>query len=77
MSHSKEFFDFIRGIGESKSKQEEDKIVVKEIATLKTHFATPKLQLRFLSLSLQIFLSTNEKKTLNQCHSLKFLQNIC
>ncbi|KAL9657487.1 hypothetical protein ABK040_016753 [Willaertia magna] len=33
--HSKEFFELIRAIGEAKSKQEEDKIILKEIATLK------------------------------------------
>eukprot|EP01063_Lacrimia_lanifica_P002910 TRINITY_DN11575_c0_g1_i1.p1 TRINITY_DN11575_c0_g1~~TRINITY_DN11575_c0_g1_i1.p1 ORF type:complete len:912 (+),score=413.36 TRINITY_DN11575_c0_g1_i1:98-2833(+) len=32
---SKAFFDLIRAIGEAKSKQEEDKIILKEIATLK------------------------------------------
>eukprot|EP01027_Heterolobosea_sp_BB2_P019508 GEZU01027403.1.p1 GENE.GEZU01027403.1~~GEZU01027403.1.p1 ORF type:complete len:886 (+),score=197.29 GEZU01027403.1:117-2774(+) len=34
-SHSKEFFELVRAIGETKSKQEEDKIILREIATLK------------------------------------------
>lgn len=33
--HSRHFFEYIRSIGESKSKQEEDKIVVKDLAELK------------------------------------------
>ena len=33
--HSKHFFEFIRAIGESKSKQEEDRIVSKDVALLK------------------------------------------
>jgi len=32
---SKEFFDLVKSIGESRSKQEEDKIIVNEVATLK------------------------------------------
>lgn len=38
-NHSKEFFELIRAIGETKSKQEEDKILIREAATLKTHIA--------------------------------------
>lgn len=36
MSLSKEFFEFLKSIGESKSKQEEDRIVLREIQRLKT-----------------------------------------
>lgn len=32
---SKEFFDLVKQIGESRSKQEEDKIIVHEVHTLK------------------------------------------
>ena len=32
---SKEFFDLVKSIGESRSKQEEDKIIVQEVHTLK------------------------------------------
>jgi len=34
---SKEFFELVKSIGESRSKQEEDKIIVNEIAILKQH----------------------------------------
>lgn len=37
--HSQEFFELIKAIGETKSKQEEDKIVIKEITKLKTLLA--------------------------------------
>eukprot|EP01079_Euglenida_sp_SAG-EU17-18_P001047 gene1047-2628_t len=37
--HSKEFFELIRSIGESKSKQEEDKIISLQIAMLKSEVA--------------------------------------
>jgi AP-4 complex subunit epsilon-1 len=36
---SKEFFDLVKSIGESRSKQEEDKIIVNEVATLKQRMA--------------------------------------
>ena len=35
MHLSKEFFELLKAIGESKSKQEEDRIIQREIATLK------------------------------------------
>jgi len=37
---SKEFFELLKSIGESKSKQEEDRIIVKEIQTLKKKLET-------------------------------------
>ncbi|CAK9053119.1 AP-4 complex subunit epsilon (AP-4 adaptor complex subunit epsilon) (Adaptor-related protein complex 4 subunit epsilon) (Epsilon subunit of AP-4) (Epsilon-adaptin) [Durusdinium trenchii] len=36
---SKEFFELVKSIGESRSKQEEDKIIVGEIAILKQHLS--------------------------------------
>jgi len=38
---SKEFFELVKSIGESRSKQEEDKIIVNEIATLKVNLQAP------------------------------------
>ncbi|CAK0823562.1 unnamed protein product, partial [Prorocentrum cordatum] len=38
---SKEFFELVKAIGESRSKQEEDKIIVNEIAVLKQHLSQP------------------------------------
>ncbi|CAE8686566.1 unnamed protein product [Polarella glacialis] len=38
---SKEFFELVKSIGESRSKQEEDKIIVGEIAILKQHLSQP------------------------------------
>ena len=38
---SKEFFDLLKAIGESKSKQEEDRIIQKEVARLKQKLETP------------------------------------
>lgn len=40
---SKEFFELVKSIGESRSKQEEDKIIVGEIAILKAHLQTPNI----------------------------------
>lgn len=40
---SKEFFDLVKSIGESRSKQEEDKIIVGEIAILKVHLSQPNI----------------------------------
>ena len=36
---SKEFFELVKSIGESKSKQEENRIILKEVSQLKAHFA--------------------------------------
>ncbi|KAL0479866.1 AP-4 complex subunit epsilon [Acrasis kona] len=47
-THTKEFFELIRNIGETKSKQEEDKIIIKEIATLKQHFQNDKSTLKVM-----------------------------
>lgn len=38
---SKEFFELVKSIGETRSKQEEDKIIVTEIALLKQHLSQP------------------------------------
>ena len=40
MHLSREFFELIKAIGESKSKQEEDRIIVREIQTLKKKLET-------------------------------------
>lgn len=40
---SKEFFELVKSIGESRSKQEEDKIIVNEIAILKAHLTQPNI----------------------------------
>jgi len=40
---SKEFFELVKSIGESRSKQEEDKIIVNEIATLKANLNQPNI----------------------------------
>jgi len=40
---SKEFFELVKSIGESRSKQEEDKIIVNEIATLKANLIQPNI----------------------------------
>lgn len=37
---SKEFFELLKAIGESKSKQEEDRIIIREIHTLKKKLET-------------------------------------
>ena len=41
MNLSKEFFELIKAIGESKSKQEEDRIILKEVQKLKHKMETP------------------------------------
>jgi AP-4 complex subunit epsilon-1 len=38
---SKEFFELLKAIGESKSKQEEDRIIAREVATLKQKLESP------------------------------------
>mmetsp|Transcript_75883 Transcript_75883/g.217204 ORF Transcript_75883/g.217204 Transcript_75883/m.217204 type:complete len:971 (+) Transcript_75883:67-2979(+) len=40
---SKEFFELVKSIGESRSKQEEDKIIVGEIQILKAHLSQPNI----------------------------------
>jgi AP-4 complex subunit epsilon-1 len=40
---SKEFFELVKSIGESRSKQEEDKIIVNEIAVLKSNLNQPNI----------------------------------
>mmetsp|Transcript_60097 Transcript_60097/g.143211 ORF Transcript_60097/g.143211 Transcript_60097/m.143211 type:complete len:1071 (+) Transcript_60097:145-3357(+) len=40
---SKEFFELVKSIGESRSKQEEDKIILQEIAVLKQNLAQPNI----------------------------------
>mmetsp|Transcript_62189 Transcript_62189/g.131388 ORF Transcript_62189/g.131388 Transcript_62189/m.131388 type:complete len:988 (+) Transcript_62189:93-3056(+) len=40
---SKEFFELVKSIGESRAKQEEDKIIVGEIAILKGHLSQPNI----------------------------------
>mmetsp|Transcript_36217 Transcript_36217/g.79277 ORF Transcript_36217/g.79277 Transcript_36217/m.79277 type:complete len:1063 (-) Transcript_36217:1167-4355(-) len=41
MHLSKEFFELLKAIGESKSKQEEDRIIAREVAVLKRKMETP------------------------------------
>lgn len=41
LSLSKEFFEVLKAIGESKSKQEEDRIIAKEVQRLKAKLETP------------------------------------
>ncbi|XP_053991253.1 uncharacterized protein LOC128883185 isoform X2 [Hylaeus volcanicus] len=41
--HSKDFLQFVKAIGESRSKQEEDRILLSEIQTLKKCFTAPDL----------------------------------
>ena len=41
MHLSKEFFELLKGIGESKSKQEEDRIIAREVQVLKKKMETP------------------------------------
>ena len=40
MHLSREFFELIKAIGESKSKQEEDRIIAREVVTLKKKLET-------------------------------------
>ncbi|ORC90916.1 putative epsilon-adaptin, putative,AP-1/4 adapter complex gamma/epsilon subunit [Trypanosoma theileri] len=46
--HSRGFFEYIRSIGESKSKQEEDEIVVRDLADLKKSLAAKNIDKRLL-----------------------------
>ncbi len=43
MHLSKEFFELLKAIGESKSKQEEDRIIQREIMTLKKKMENPNM----------------------------------
>mmetsp|Transcript_39384 Transcript_39384/g.111611 ORF Transcript_39384/g.111611 Transcript_39384/m.111611 type:complete len:951 (-) Transcript_39384:233-3085(-) len=43
VSHSKEFADLIKSVGECRSKQEEDRIMVQEVSALKKVFQSPNL----------------------------------
>ncbi|KAL9259663.1 AP-4 complex subunit epsilon-like protein [Drosera capensis] len=45
-SHSKEFLDLIKSIGESRSKSEEDRIILHEIKTLKRRITDPEIPKR-------------------------------
>jgi AP-4 complex subunit epsilon-1 len=45
---SKDFFDLVKSIGESKSKQEEDRIVVAEVAKLKKVVGDPSIKGKLL-----------------------------
>ncbi len=45
---SKDFFDLVKAIGESKSKQEEDRIVVAEVAKLKKVVGDPSIKGKLL-----------------------------
>ena len=41
---SKEFFDLVKSIGESRSKQEEDKIILREVGVLKAKMVCARLR---------------------------------
>jgi len=45
---SKDFFDLVKSIGEAKSKQEEDRIVVHEVQKLKRMMADPTIKGKLL-----------------------------
>ncbi|ESL09311.1 epsilon-adaptin [Trypanosoma rangeli SC58] len=46
--HSRGFFEYIRSVGESKSKQEEDKIVLRDLADLKKTLSSSNIDKRLL-----------------------------
>ena len=52
---SREFFELLKSIGESKSKQEEDRIVARDVAVLKSRLADKKL-------SKKVFASSKDRK---------------
>lgn len=62
---SKEFFELLKAIGESKSKQEEDRIIIREVQTLKRKMETPPTPVG--SAPVPSILSTNKK------HAKEFL----
>lgn len=51
---SKDFFELVKSIGESKSKQEEDKIIAREMHVLKQKMAAREVSSRFV-LPLSLF----------------------
>ena len=61
MHLSKEFFELLKAIGESKSKQEEDRIIQREIATLKKKMEA-KVKMAIGNNPQQTQLSANKKK---------------
>ncbi len=64
MHLSKEFFELLKAIGESKSKQEEDRIILKEVQALKQKLETPASRkgAKLPGASGQNVLATNKKK---------------
>eukprot|EP00592_Proboscia_alata_P006091 CAMPEP_0194355278 /NCGR_PEP_ID=MMETSP0174-20130528/3214_1 /TAXON_ID=216777 /ORGANISM="Proboscia alata, Strain PI-D3" /LENGTH=1060 /DNA_ID=CAMNT_0039124499 /DNA_START=84 /DNA_END=3266 /DNA_ORIENTATION=+ len=78
---SKEFFELIKAIGESKSKQEEDRIIQREIITLKKKLETPtktpsvssKLPLEYNSSVLNPLQQKNSNLLTNKKKSKEFL----
>lgn len=62
MHLSKEFFEVLKAIGESKSKQEEDRIMQKEIATLKQKMETPTAPARTAAGAVENYLASAKKR---------------
>lgn len=54
-TQGKDYFDLVKSIGESKSKQEEDRIVAEEVSTLTALSSAYLISLPFLSRSLGHF----------------------